>query len=317
MKKYFFRVLPVLLFFFSVPAFLQAAAPSSTAIVSTENDEAREIINDIIAVVGLKPNFEVQAMSKIDNAAAVTYNGKRFIVYNPQFITNLNIAAGNKWAAVSVLAHEIGHHLNGHTLSGQGSLPALELEADEFSGFVLQKMGATLSQAQAAMKIAGNYKESLTHPAGQDRLAAIQKGWNRATAANPDLAKYNKPVPPAERQQALASRAQPMQRSYQERGYQENNNSMSAANTVLDSRYVFAKVDFPSDRSANYYVTTRYNVVKVANGQMYVLGKMMRTDNETYPYVLKVGEDEDGTLFVERSGKIVTSRRQLAGYLRI
>jgi hypothetical protein len=309
MKKYIFRALPVLLLFFSAPAVLQAAAPQSYTVANAD-DEAREIINDIIAIVGLKANFEVQAMAKIQNAAAVTYNGKRFIVYNPQFITNLNIAAGNKWAAVSVLAHEIGHHLNGHTLTGSGSKPALEIEADEFSGFVLQKMGASLSQAQAAMKIAGNYKESLTHPALQDRLAAIQDGWRRATAANPDLAKYNKPVPQQERQ-AVSSRPPSSERVYQ------STVQSSSANTVLDSRNVFAKVDFPADRAANYYVTTRFNIVKVLNGQLYVLGKMLRTDSETYPFVLKVNDDADNPLFVERSGKIVTSRRQVAGYLRI
>ena len=34
-----------------------------------------------------------------------------------------------------------------HTLERGGSRPEIELEADEFSGFVLRKMGATLPQA--------------------------------------------------------------------------------------------------------------------------------------------------------------------------
>ena len=52
---------------------------------------------------------------------------------------------------------EIGHHVNGHTRdyqvykSGARNLPTLakkreELEADEYSGFVMQKLGATLEQ---------------------------------------------------------------------------------------------------------------------------------------------------------------------------
>src|SRR5687767_9596251 len=48
-------------------------------------DEAKQTIKDIIAVIGLKPNFEVQA-AKIPNAAAVVYRGKRYVLYNPDFI---------------------------------------------------------------------------------------------------------------------------------------------------------------------------------------------------------------------------------------
>ncbi|HMK05487.1 MAG TPA: M48 family metalloprotease, partial [Ferruginibacter sp.] len=97
---------------------IQAVSPgikpaSSYTHTSSAADDAKEIIADIIAVVGLKANFEVMASAAVPNAAAVTYKGKRYIAYNPAFISKLNVAAGNKWASVSVLAHEIGHHLNG------------------------------------------------------------------------------------------------------------------------------------------------------------------------------------------------------------
>src|SRR5437016_6093957 len=65
--------------------------------LSSPKDDAGDIIKDIIAVVGLKPNFTV-VTANIDNAAALIYNGKRYIAYNPQFIARLNAAAGNKWA---------------------------------------------------------------------------------------------------------------------------------------------------------------------------------------------------------------------------
>ena len=79
--------------------------------------EAKHYAQEIIDVVGLRPNFEVMA-ANVQNAAAVTYNGKRYVLYNPTFINQLVQRTGNKWAAVSVLAHEIGHHLNGHTSAG-------------------------------------------------------------------------------------------------------------------------------------------------------------------------------------------------------
>ena len=160
----------------------------------TTVSEAKNIIAEIIAVIGLKQNFEVM-VGDVDKAAAVISNSKRYILYNPDFINRLNTAAGNRWASVSILAHETGHHLNGHTLEKIGSQPDKELEADEFSGFVLRRMGATLKEAQAAMKIAADYKKSLTHPGKEDRLIAIALGWNTADKqqGGKDLAKVNLP----------------------------------------------------------------------------------------------------------------------------
>ncbi len=275
--------------------FLILAAFTGAKAGSAATDDAQEIINDIIATVGLKANFEIRA-ANISNAAATNYAGKRFIVYDPAFIRKLNEAAGNRWASVSILAHEIGHHLNGHTLTNSGSQPGLELEADEFAGFVMQKMGASIQQAQTALKLAADYKPSLTHPGQQDRLLAIQKGWNRAGTAVTDLAKYSKPVLP-EKAETTASPVE-----------------QTAGNT-MDSRYVLATVDFPADRSANYYVTKQFNVVKVQNGKLFLLGKMLKTDNASYPFILT--GDQKNTLYVDRYGKIVTAEKELAGYLRI
>jgi Peptidase family M48 len=299
MKTYF--SLAVLSFIFFAPVNVQAVRPNVNTAIYKNNiavtDDAKEIIADIIAVVGLKANFEVMASAAVANAAAITYRGKRFIAYNPAFISKLNVAAGNKWASVSVLAHEIGHHLNGHTLLNTGSQPPLELEADEFSGFVLQKMGATLDQSLAAMKVAADYKQSITHPGKQDRLSAITKGWNNAGGKEMDMAKYSKPV----LEEPVVAKTEPIRVPKNE-------------TAVLDSRYVLATVDFPADRRSNYYVTTMFNVVKVSNGELSVLGKMMRTNSEDYPFVM-VGE-KTGTLFIEKNGKIVNAQKEFAGYLR-
>ena len=184
----------------------------------TSVDEARQIIEDIIEVIGLQPKFEIKE-ANIPNAAAVIYGSKRYVLYNSNFIEQLNKIAGNKWASVSILAHEIGHHLNGHTLQSGGSKPAIELEADEFSGFVLRKMGASLAQAQLAMKVAASKGASHTHPAQNDRLLAIANGWNSAnrqmTGSNENIARrYEKnnpftsrvPSKPAPQKQHLSPR---------------------------------------------------------------------------------------------------------------
>ncbi|OGX92113.1 hypothetical protein [Hymenobacter coccineus] len=128
---------------------LLACAFAGTA--GAQTGGATGIIQEITNVVGLQPRFELRATHDVDNAAAVVYGGKRYLLYNPDFLAAVNRAGRTDWAGISILAHEMGHHLNGHTLRAGGSNPQDELEADEFSGFVLRKLGASLAQAQAAL----------------------------------------------------------------------------------------------------------------------------------------------------------------------
>ena len=110
--------------------------------------EAGEMARRILQASGKKANFQIRE-AKVPNAMAVLSNGKRFVLYNPDFIEKLTKFTGTEWAAVSVLAHEIGHHLNTHTSNGKLIPMSSELEADEFSGYVLRKMGASLEDAQS------------------------------------------------------------------------------------------------------------------------------------------------------------------------
>jgi len=131
----------------------------------------------------LKPNFTIRA-ANVRNASAMlqkSHGGlQRLILYNQEFMIRVKSTTKTDWGAISILAHEIGHHLQGHTLRVGGSSPDIELEADEFSGGVLARMGANLAQAQAAMKLLGSDSGSKTHPPRSARLAAITKGWKFA-----------------------------------------------------------------------------------------------------------------------------------------
>jgi uncharacterized membrane protein len=122
---------------------------------------------------------------EVPNAAAVIVLDqqkvpRRVIVYSSAFMEQVQNATQNNWAGISILAHEIGHHLAGHTLLPGGSQPPIELEADKFSGYVLYKMGASLQEAQVAMNTFGSETEGETHPAKSHRLAAIEEGWKQA-----------------------------------------------------------------------------------------------------------------------------------------
>jgi hypothetical protein len=153
--------------------------------LSTENyafepdKVAKEAVSKIVRYTGLDANFIVVSDKDIPTAIAYLKNNKRYIAYNPKFIEKLYNKASTNWAAVSVLAHEIGHHLSGHTLL-KNSSPGNELVADKFSGFILHQMGASLDEAKAALSAIGHEMDTTKHPPKESRLSAITGGWNEA-----------------------------------------------------------------------------------------------------------------------------------------
>ena len=143
--------------------------------------EAQDYVNTMLEKVNWRENFSLEEQNGINNAYATIINNRRYIVYDNDFLENLDAYAGTKWASISVLAHEMGHHYRNHMVSGSGSTPPKELEADYFSGYVMEKLGATLEEARAAMEQIASPRASASHPAKADRLNAIATGWNYAS----------------------------------------------------------------------------------------------------------------------------------------
>jgi len=141
--------------------------------------DAEKIVSDIMDAMGLESKFKIKS-ADVPNVEATIKHHERYILYNPGFVNKVNEVTKDKWASIFILAHEVGHHLDGHTEAGLRSCPAIELEADQFAGFVLCRMGATLHQSQLAMYYISDMASSKTHPGRLDRLAAIEKGWNKA-----------------------------------------------------------------------------------------------------------------------------------------
>ncbi|MCC9135000.1 M48 family metalloprotease [Pontibacter silvestris] len=259
---------------------------------------ARDIVQEIINVVGLKARFELRA-ADIDNAAAVVYNGKRYILYNERFLSEINNAVHTDWGGVSIIAHEIGHHLNGHTLARGGSNPADELEADEFSGFVLRKLGASLAEAQAAINLLSEEETSSTHPGRNYRLAAISKGWR---SANDQLVASAKAPQPD--QTAIATRPTQQRPAIAQQ--------RRTASSRVDSRYILTKVHFSNAPNEEFYVTTRLQLVHVTDKGIKVIGKLARTNDPDYPYYFQSNVMQ--TLFVSERGAVVNKKGQRVGY---
>ena len=163
--------------------------------------EAKEVVSSMLDVIDWKENFNLREQNGIQNAYATIIRGQRFIVYDNHFLEDIDAYAKTKWASISIMAHEMGHHYYNHVVSGQGSNIPSEIEADAFSGYILQKEGAGLGYALSAMTAIGTDRASSTHPAKKDRLAAITRGWNAAkantsaTVANSGSQTNNTPPP--------------------------------------------------------------------------------------------------------------------------
>jgi hypothetical protein len=142
--------------------------------------EASQVVNTMKDVIKWQANFQLKEQNGIQNAYATVLRGQRWIVYDNNFLEDIDSYAKTKWASISIMAHEMGHHYYEHVTSGKGSTVPTEIEADAFSGYVMQKQGATLEQALAAMNSIGTPNQTATHPAKADRLKAITRGWNAA-----------------------------------------------------------------------------------------------------------------------------------------
>ncbi len=157
------------------PASLTGQAPN----------ECSAAVKRIMGFTGLPANFLVVS-GPVDNAAAVILLDqnripRRVIAFNPKFMTAAEATVGGSpWGPMSVMAHEIAHHLSGHTIVPGGSRPEIELEADKFSGFVLNKMGAPLTAATQMILAVGTDHASPTHPGKSQRADAIRQGWTQS-----------------------------------------------------------------------------------------------------------------------------------------
>ena len=156
------------------------------------DSKADNALDRILSVIGASKRFVLQPCDNINNAVATSYKGIRYILYDRDFMDSLD--SGDNWSNLFILAHEVGHHINGHSLDiilyandivDPKSLEEKrnqELEADEFAGFILGKLGATLEQTSSSIKLISSNKDDTysTHPSKSKRLASIEIGFNKA-----------------------------------------------------------------------------------------------------------------------------------------
>lgn len=300
---------------------------------------AESVVRDIMSVIGLKANFELRA-ANVPNAAAVILKSKRYILYNPKFMNQINAATGSEWAAISILAHEIGHHLNGHTLDNVGSRPDTELEADEFSGFVLRRMGASLADAQAVMGLIASIKGSHTHPAKKDRLTYIESGWNNAgglmenkaiaekksnrnidkpaVVKNPQVASRNT-VAGNTTAKATTAKTAPVRTTTVKKAPAKRTVAAKAParkkESMLDEKYIASDAFFYSEPKGRYYITTRGHFVQVSDDNIFMVGRLAHSNKEGYSLMLS--DKHYNYLYIGDGGNIYNGNNKKVGYLKI
>ena len=154
------------------------------------NLEAEEALDLIMNVSGLNKNFILAPCDNIENAYAIRFNNERYIIYDKDFMDEID--GGSKWRNLTILAHEVAHHLNNHPLEVRLANSAdrkslaekrrQELEADEFAGFIMARLDGPLKEVLAAVSSISNNKDDTysTHPSRDKRINAIRKGYKRA-----------------------------------------------------------------------------------------------------------------------------------------
>ena len=159
------------------------------------------LIANILSMQGLNNRFVVLACTSVENCiATIDKNNRPIILYNPNFLKSVKKLGFKEadipsilekdWSTLTILAHEIGHHLNNHItnpLPGATEIQ-IELEADKTAGFLVYLMGGTLEKAKMAFQgvsETGGY----THPKRQDRIAALTNGYDDAKNKFPKIIK--------------------------------------------------------------------------------------------------------------------------------
>jgi hypothetical protein len=161
--------------------------------VRPPSTEAERTIDEICRKIGVtSKGFTIEA-ADVKNAEALIINNKRYIHYNPLYINKIKQESQTNKTLVFTLAHEIGHHINAHTLdtSEVEKRKEEELEADYFAGCALAHLNTTVEDLEKAVNTL-SINGDKTHPPRSARLMSAMRGWEDC---QPKV-KPQKPDPP-------------------------------------------------------------------------------------------------------------------------
>ena len=142
-----------------------------------------EVVRKIKRSLSINPDFDILILKGDNTAFAALDNDRRILGIDVGFLDRINRKAGTEWAAISVIAHEVGHHIEGFS---PGNRLRRELNADYWSGQVLQRLGSSKSAAISAIIEFGTDHDTYSHPNKWDRAKKISQGWADASEGRID-----------------------------------------------------------------------------------------------------------------------------------
>ncbi len=283
--------------------------PKNNLKVDEANSESIDVVDLILRFTGIKKNFTINESKDVPNAEASIKGEKRYVIFNQNFLDLLSESANNNWATASIMAHELGHHLQGHTLGSGGSSPILELEADKYSGFILQKMGASLEDAISAIRTVASEKGSMTHPGKATRISAITNGWREAEALSIPSEHNKKP----DKEHFIVKEfgdnttvdGKKVKRSFAAFEDPKQNNAKYEDELSYVARFVF-DADEENDSNpieAEYYLIDSNEIVGFNDyGSPVIIGKVVDSDNDQFVYKFYLNNK---TFYVDDMGEII------------
>jgi len=144
-----------------------------------------QVVDQIQQALSFRAAFDIFLAEQEDNAFATVANGRKILVVDVDFLEKLNHVAKTQWAAIQVIAHEVGHHIAGFSSDSHNS----ELNADYWSGQSLQRLGASVSAATRVILTVGTELDTSSHPNKYRRRDSIAQGWRDAAAGVVDYSR--------------------------------------------------------------------------------------------------------------------------------
>lgn len=135
-----------------------------------------QVIERIKQALRIQAQFDVFIAKDENNAFAAVANGRKILVVDVEFLEWINSRAHTEWGAIQVVAHEVGHHIAGFTHESHRN----ELNADYWSGYVLQHLGSARDASIAAIMAVGTDGDTPSHPNKMRRAEMIEAGWDDA-----------------------------------------------------------------------------------------------------------------------------------------
>ena len=144
--------------------------------------EMRALVAQVLSMTGLHNDVTVVIDPGAEGCAyaTTTRQGKQYIGVDLDCVGPLVTAGRYNWRAVGILCHEIAHLLGGDT-TRLASSHREESEADEWAGWAMARLGATLPEAKTVFETF-SVQGSKTHPPRAARLASVARGWSKAQA---------------------------------------------------------------------------------------------------------------------------------------